>query len=191
MQTGGWTLQWQGVGGNETAGTSIFEALQETIGPDTRLVYDPDGRFKDETGLADVGIVVVGEKPYAEGVGDSDKLLLSFMDVDAVSEMRERAEKVVVIVVSGRPVNLTGILPNADAIVATWWFGSEGAGVTDVLFGEKPFTGKLPYTWPRSADQLPLNINNIGDRTGCDGPLFSFGYGLTYGEPSPEILECE
>jgi beta-glucosidase len=107
-----------------------------------------------------------------------------------VSEMRERAEKVVVIILSGRPVNLTGILPNADAIIAAWWFGTEGAGVTDVLFGDKPFTGKLPYTWMRSADQLPLNINNIADRTGCDGPLFPFGYGLTFGEPSPEILEC-
>lgn len=191
MQNGGWTLQWQGVSGNNTAGTTIYEALQETIGADTRLVYDSEALFKDETKLADIGIVVVGEQPYAEGVGDSDKVLLAFKDVDAVSKMREHAEKVVVIVVSGRPVNLTGILPNADAVVAAWWFGTEAAGVTDVLFGDKPFTGKLPYTWPRSADQLPLNINNIGDKTGCDGPLFPFGYGLTYGEPVPELLECE
>jgi beta-glucosidase len=190
MQTGGWTIEWQGVTGNKTEGTSIYTALQEAIGADTKLVYDPDGLFKDEKEKADVGIVVVGEEPYAEGVGDSDKLLLSFKDVDAVSKMREQATKVVVVVVSGRPINLNGILPNADAIVAAWWFGTEGAGVTDVLFGDKPFTGKLPYTWPRSADQLTLNINNIGDKIGCDGPLFPFGYGLTYGAPTPEILEC-
>lgn len=192
MQTGGWTLQWQGVNGNNTEGTSIYEALQQAVGENTKLIYDAEGLFKDQKETrADIGIVVVGEEPYAEGVGDSDKLLLSFKDVDSVSKMREHASKVVVIVVSGRPVNLGGILPNADAIVAAWWFGTEGAGVTDVLFGDQPFTGKLPYTWMRSADQLPLNSNNIGDSTGCEGPLFAFGYGLTYGEPSPEILECK
>ena len=190
MQTGGWTLQWQGLNGNNSEGTSIYTALQETVGSDTKLVYDPEGIFKDQKAKADIGIVVVGEEPYAEGVGDSEKLLLSFKDVDAVSKMREHAEKVVVLIVSGRPVNLTGILPNADAIVAAWWFGTEAAGVTDVLFGDQPITGKLPYTWPRSADQLPLNSNNISDRTGCDGPLFPFGYGLAYGEPSPEMTEC-
>jgi len=192
MQTGGWTLQWQGVNGNNTEGTSIHEAIQQAVGANTKLIYDAEGLFKDQEGIrADIGIVVIGEEPYAEGVGDSDKLLLSFKDVDSVSKMREHANKVVVIVVSGRPVNLSGILPNTDAIVAAWCFGTEGAGVTDVLFGDKPFTGKLPYTWPRSANQLPLNSNNIGDRTGCEGPLFPFGYGLTYGEPSPEILECK
>jgi beta-glucosidase len=191
MQNGGWTLQWQGQVGNDTEGTSIYEALQAAVGPDTTLVYDSEALFKDQTQKADVGIVVIGEKPYAEGQGDSNKLLLPFKDVDAVSKMREHANKVVVIVVSGRPVNLNGILPYADAIVAAWWFGTEGAGVADVLFGDQPFTGKLPYTWPRTADQLPLNSNNIGERTGCEGPLFPFGYGLMYGEPGPALLECK
>jgi beta-glucosidase len=87
MQTGGWTLEWQGVTGNNTEGTSIYTALQETVGVDTKLVYDPEGLFKDQKEKADTGIVVVGEEPYAEGVGDSEKLLLSFKDVDAVSEI--------------------------------------------------------------------------------------------------------
>jgi beta-glucosidase len=69
--------------------------------------------------------------------------------------------------------------------------GSEGAGITDVLFGDYPFTGKLPYTWPRSVDPLPMNINTLGDESGCDGPLFPFGYGLAMGDPSPVILECD
>jgi beta-glucosidase len=74
--------------------------------------------------------------------------------------------------------------------VAAWLPGTEGAGIADVLFGDYPFTGKLSYSWPRSDEQLPININNSEDKIGCDAPLFPFGYGLTYGEPSPETLEC-
>lgn len=190
MQTGGWTLQWQGVSGNSTAGTSVYAALQQAIGANTKLVYDPAGVFKDQSAKAEIGIVVVGEQPYAEGVGDSADLLLNYKDVTKVSNMRDHAEKVVVIILSGRPVNLNGILPYTDAIIAAWWPGTEAAGITDVLFGEIPFTGKLPYTWPRAASQLPLNSNNADGKTGCDGPLFPFGYGLTTSDPSPKLPEC-
>lgn len=190
MQSGGWTLEWQGVDGNKTAGTSIHAALQAAVNANTKVIYDPSGSFKDQTNKADVGIVVVGEKPYAEGVGDSADLLLDYKDVSRVSAMRDHAQKVIVIILSGRPVIISGILPYSDAIVAAWWPGTEGAGITDVLFGDKPFTGKLPYTWPRSAKQLPINVNNSAGKTGCEGPLFPFGYGLTYGEASPVIPEC-
>jgi beta-glucosidase len=107
-----------------------------------------------------------------------------------VAEMREQSKTVIVILLSGRPRVITEQLPLADAWVAAWLPGTEGGGITDVLFGEYPFTGKLSYSWPRSNDQLPININNIGHKTGCDAPLFPFGYGLAYGEPSPEIPEC-
>jgi beta-glucosidase len=97
----------------------------------------------------------------------------------------------IVIILSGRPLVITEQLPLADAWVAAWLPGTEGAGIADVLFGDYPFTGKLPYTWPRTNEQLPININNAGDRTGCDGPLFPFGYGLEFGEDTPEILNCK
>ena len=81
------------------------------------------------------------------------------------------------------------LLPGAW--VAAWLPGTESRGIADVLFGDYPFTGKLSYSWPRSNEQLPININNSADKTGCAAPLFPFGYGLEYGDPSPEILQCD
>ena len=104
--------------------------------------------------------------------------------------MKEQSKIVIVILISGRPRVITEQLPLADAWVTAWLPGTEGGGIADVLFGDYPFTGKLSYSWPRSNEQLPININNSAGKTGCDAPLFPFGYGLTYGEPSPEILEC-
>ncbi|GAB4495508.1 MAG: glycoside hydrolase family 3 N-terminal domain-containing protein [Anaerolineales bacterium] len=196
-QTGGWTVDWQGKEGFRTAGTTLLQAVQAAVAPDTRVVFDKKGQFleeKDENGnlrKANIGIVVVGELPYAEGTGDSADLSLPQEDIDALRALRERAENVVVVIFSGRPVIITGLLPLAEAWVAAWLPGSEGAGVTDVLFGDAPFTGKLPYTWPRGVEQLPMNINTLNDKTGCNGPLFSFGYGLKTDDPSPVILECK
>lgn len=196
-QLGGWTISWQGEKGFNTAGTSIIDGLKAAVGKDTKVVLNANAMFKNEVDangkpqIADIGIVVVGEYAYAEGVGDSADLGLPAEDIKAIERMRERAKKVVVIVLSGRPVIITDQLPLADAWVAAWLPGSEGAGVTDVLFGDVQFSGKLPYTWPRSVEQMPININNLGNRTGCEGPLFPFGYGLTTSDPSPEILDCK
>jgi beta-glucosidase len=76
--------------------------------------------------------------------------------------------------------------------VAAWLPGTEGNGITDVLFGDYPFTGKLPYTWPRSNEQLPINIHNIESSRGCDSPLFRFGYGLGEAGSKPiKWIDCE
>jgi beta-glucosidase len=195
-QLGGWTINWQGDKGANTAGTSIYAAIQAAVGPSTKVVLDESAAFNDQVDaagkplLADAGIVVVGEFPYAEGVGDSASLGLPPEDAAAIQAMRAHARKVIVIILSGRPLIISALLPQAEAWVAAWLPGSEGAGVTDVLFGDQPFSGKLPYTWPRSAAQLPLNVNNIGGKTGCDGPLFPFGYGLRASDPSPQIQQC-
>ena len=86
---------------------------------------------------------------------------------------------------------ITEQLPLADAWVAAWWPGTEGgAGIADVLFGDFPFTGKTAFSWPRTNEQLPINVNNSAEKTGCDAPLFAFGYGLTSGETMPAIPEC-
>ena len=175
IQCGGWTIEWQGALGSITTGTTIKDAFKAWA--TGRVQYNRFGKYdniKDEKGnaaIADVGIVVIGEKPYAEGAGDRADLSLSQIEVDLISRMRERSCKVVIIIISGRPLVITDHLDLADAWVAAWLPGTEGQGIADVLFGDIPFTGKTPFTWPASMDQLPLGSS--------DGePLFPFGYGL-------------
>jgi beta-glucosidase len=197
LQSGGWTVEWQGKNGNDNEGTTILSGIRALTGLDTRLEYNRDGNFsefRDSEGsplIADVGIVVLAEQPYAEGVGDQADISLSKKETGLIIEMEKRSESVVVILISGRPRVITEQLPLAEAWVAAWLPGTEGGGIADVLFGDYPFSGKLSYSWPRSNEQLPININNSADKTGCDSPLFPFGYGLEYGDPSPEILECD
>ncbi len=188
MQCGGWTITWQGQEGNITAGTSILTAIRAAVSPQTVVEVNQGGNFK---GHAEVGIVVVGEKPYAEGVGDASDLRLTAGDVKVIERVRPQVDKLIVILLSGRPLIITEQYPLADAWVAAWLPGTEATGIADVLFGDYPFTGKLPYTWPRSNEQLPLNIHNLGDRQGCDGPLFPYGYGLGQAGSQPiEWMEC-
>ena len=123
---------------------------------------------------ADLGLVVLHEAPYAEGLGDREDLSLSVDDVALIERVRARCRRVAVLLVTGRPLLIGEHLPLADAWLAVWWPGSEGAGVGDVLFGHHPFTGRLPYHWPRAVAQLPLD-NLLADPA---GPLFARGYGL-------------
>ena len=147
------------------------------------MQYDRLGQYDrivDENGIpaiADVGIVVVGETPYAEGMGDRADLTLSEADRALTERVRASSKKLVVLLISGRPMIITAQLAQADAFVAAWLPGTEGQGVADVLFGDYPFTGKLPYTWPRSMDQIPFDFDNP-PAEGCAEPLFTFGYGL-------------
>jgi len=187
MQNGGWTIEWQGVSGNSQKGTTILDGIIAATGSNTQVKYNPAGNFSEN---AELGIVVVGEEPYAEGVGDTNNLKLSGTDIRAIENTKAHVKKLIVVILSGRPLVITDQLDQADAWVAAWQPGTEGQGIADVLFGDYPFTGKLSYSWPRSNKQLPININNSTDKTGCDAPLFPFGYGLAYGEPAPEISVC-
>ena len=196
LQSGGWTLEWQGKPGNDNEGTTIFSGIRATASSGTQVLYNRDAdftAFKDSTGsplVADVGIVVLAERPYAEGVGDQANISLNDSEIKLITETQKQSKTLIVILISGRPRVIIEQLPLADAWVAAWLPGTEGGGIADVLFGDYPFKGKLSYSWPRSNEQLPININNSSDKTGCDSPLFPFEYGLTYGEPAPEILEC-
>ena len=196
LQSGGWTLEWQGKKGNDNEGTTIFSGLRSAVNAGSQIEFNRDGdfsEFKDAAGnplLADVGIVVLAENPYAEGVGDRANISLTNQELELVSAVKEQSKSVVIILLSGRPRVITDGLPLAEAWVAAWLPGTEGAGIADVLFGDYPFTGKTAYSWPRSNEQLPINVNNSADKTGCDAPLFPFGYGLTNGESTPEILDC-
>lgn len=174
MQCGGWTISWQGKPGAVTeGGTTILAALQQRTGTNTQVTFSRDG---SGVAGASVGLVVIGENPYAEGKGDRANLALSKEDAAAVATMKAAGIPVVVVVLSGRPLILGEVANQADAIVAAWLPGTEGAGVTDVLFGNAKPTGKLSFTWPRSMDQLPL-----GHRaTPMQNPLFPLGFGLNY-----------
>ena len=178
IQCGGWTIEWQGRVGNITPGTTILDAIQVTVSEDTTVVYDRWGSFDQVTdgdsnpAVADVGIVVVGESPYAEGVGDRADLTLLEQDVALIERVKKRSKATVVVLISGRPMIVTEHLDQWDAFVAAWLPGTEGQGVADVLFGDYPFTARLSCTWPSSMDQVPLSS------IGSDAPLFPFGYGL-------------
>ena len=198
LQSGGWTLQWQGKVGNDNEGTTILSGLRALVDPQTRIEFNRNGdfsEFKNADGsplVAEVGIVVLSEPPYAEGVGDAANISLKANELKLIETVKSQSEAVVVILLSGRPRVITDGLPLAEAWVAAWLPGTEGgSGIADVLFGDYPFTGKSAYSWARSNEQLPININNARDKTGCDAPLFLFGYGLAYGESMPEMLECE
>jgi beta-glucosidase len=184
LQCGGWTITWQGKVGDITPGTTILGGIQQTVSASSVVKYDPVGLFADETdnqgkpAIADVGIVVFAEKPYAEGQGDKADPRLTPDDLALLTQMRQRSQKLVVVLLSGRPIEITDQLPLMDAFVAAWLPGTEGAGVADGLFGNVPFTGKLPYTWQRRNSQLPFDFANL-PAEGDNAPLFPFGYGLT------------
>jgi len=191
LQSGGWTLGWQGTDQNTVLGTTILDGIRAETGTSTRLVYHSGGNFDDYQGTAPVGIVVVAERPYAEGVGDSADLTLSADDIRMIENVRAKVDKLIVVVLSGRPLVITDQYRIADAWVAAWLPGSEGAAVASVLLGDYPFIGRTPYSWPRGNDQLPINENNSAGSTGCQAPLFPFGYGLGNAQSQPiQPLVC-
>ncbi len=173
IQSGGWTISWQGGSGVSTEGTTFLEALEDVR--EGTVVYDRTGRFDPlaEDERAPVGIAVVGERPYAEGAGDTERLALSEQELDVVRRLHERVDRLVVVLVTGRPLVLGEIATLADAIVVAWLPGTEGAGVVDVLTGSEPAGGRLPYTWPEDVGVLDRQRSDA-----CDGALYSYGYGL-------------
>jgi beta-glucosidase len=180
-QCGGWTIEWQGRSGEVTSGgTTILAAIKNAVrdhpgrmeGKFTQVTYSRDG--SDAAG-ANVGVVVIGETPYAEMNGDRSDVTLAAADEQAVVNMKKAGIPVVVILLSGRPMILGDVLTQADAVVAAWLPGTEGGGVADVLFGDYKPTGKLSFAWPRSMEQIP---SHPGDAN--YDPQFKFGYGLSY-----------
>lgn len=175
-QTGGWTITWQGSSGRHTEGTTILEGMRKAQSRTggSAITYSKDASAP--TDGHDVGVVVVGETPYAEGVGDvgnGHDLRLSEADRAAVDRVCG-AMKCAVLIVSGRPQLIGDHLGDIDALVASWLPGTEGDGVADVLYGKRPFTGQLPMTWPKSEAQLPINVGDA-----AYDPQYPYGWGLT------------
>lgn len=169
-QCGGWTISWQGSTGAITQGTTILSAIQGVRGAN-EVVYSSNGITSQPVTLA---VVVVGETPYAEGAGDSQTLTLSQTDLLTISTVKAKNIPYVVVLLSGRPMIVSDVIADADAFVAAWLPGTEGQGITDVLFGDYPFSGKLSHTWPSSISQEPINQG-----VSPYYPLYPYGYGLT------------
>lgn len=173
LQCGGWTMTWQGSEGDITEGTTIKEALAAKY---KTLTYDADGKFGKHPAAA-VCVVVVSERPYAEGMGDSADLLLPSDDRAVYERVSKQFKNVVLVVLSGRPVILGGMAEKSAAVVAAWLPGSEGGfGVADILSGAVKPQGKLPVDWPASVEQLPYT--NFA--SGKVQPLYPRGYGLSW-----------
>ena len=187
-QAGGWTISWQGNGNTRAdfpRADTIFEGIKANVeAAGGTATLSVDGSFAEKP---DVAIMVFGEDPYAEGRGDRPNVDFEPKyrhDLRLLQSLRAQGIPVVSVFLSGRPLYVTPEINASTAFVATWLPGSEGAGVADVLFAKPDgsvayeFRGKLSFSWPRSPVQTPLNVG-----TEPYYPLFSYGYGLTYGTP--------
>ncbi|WP_410615523.1 glycoside hydrolase family 3 protein [Amycolatopsis sp. lyj-109] len=169
-QSGGWTVGWQGTSGPVIPGTTILQGMRQKA---AAVTFAKDGTGIDRS--YDVAVAVVGETPYAEGKGDRPQGMgLDTTDLATLQKLKDSGVPTVVVLVSGRPLDIAAQLPDWAGLVESWLPGSEGQGVADVLFGDYHPTGKLPVTWMRSADQQPINA---GDGKPA---LFPYGFGLRY-----------
>jgi beta-glucosidase len=171
VQCGGWSVGWRGRRGNITPGTTVRQGLAEVLGAG-RVDFSKDAAGADK---ADVVIAVVGEDPYAESSGDRQKLELLPDDRALVAAAKRAGKPLVVVVLSGRPLIIPEVFEAADAVVAAWLPGTEGAGVADLLAGAVKPTGKLSFSWPKDMAQIPINV---GDP--AYAPLFPVGFGLSW-----------
>uniref|UniRef100_A0A803R6V3 Beta-glucosidase n=2 Tax=Cannabis sativa TaxID=3483 RepID=A0A803R6V3_CANSA len=175
-QCGGWTILWNGSSGRITIGTTILEAIKEAVGDNTEVIYEP--KPSPETlSQQDISfaIVVVGEEPYAEFTGDNSNLKIPFNGTEVICSVADKIPTLAIIV-SGRPLVLEPeLLEKTDALVAAWLPGSEGGGIADVIFGDFDFTGKLPVTWFKAVEHLPMHT-----KENSHDPLYPFGFGLSY-----------
>jgi beta-glucosidase len=181
LQSGGWTVNWQGMTENYAGATTILEGLRKFSSQD--VLYDADGSADYDS--VDVAVIVLGETPYAEFMGDIGgvmnkyQLTLTPEHQMLVDKYTAKGIKTVVVLISGRPLVVTKQLEQVDAFVAAWFPGSEGEGIAEVLFGDYDFKGKLPHSWPKSEEDYQGKYGpNFWDRT--IEPLFPLGFGLSY-----------
>jgi beta-glucosidase len=188
IQTGGWTLSWQGTGNTNAdfpSGETVLAGIRRVVG-DTNVTFSATAEGVDPSLFATV-IAVIGETPYAEGVGDIGRTRTLEhaarypSDLAVLNRVAGRGVPVVTIFFSGRPAYVNKELNRSDAFVAAFLPGTEAGSIADLLFRDgrgrvgRGFTGKLSYSWPAAACQTPLNV---GD-TPYD-PLFAYGFGLGY-----------
>jgi beta-glucosidase len=166
LQCGGWTVGWQGAAGPVTAGTTLLTALRAAVPCPVR--FDASGSFPDAE-PADVGIVCVAEAPYAEGLGDAAIPAVRVHERAVFERLRQRCRRLVLVVMSGRPLVMPDLIEQADAVVAVWLPGSEATQLPDLLLGRAEFEGTLPQPWPRTGADLD---------DPAAPPLYAVGHGL-------------
>ncbi|MBT8325371.1 MAG: glycoside hydrolase family 3 C-terminal domain-containing protein [Winogradskyella sp.] len=181
LQSGGWTINWQGTVENYKGGATIFDGIKTASKGEVLYDADASGNHTD----ADLAIVVVGETPYAEYFGDIGDgngkfgLTLSKTHKEYINAYSHKGMDLIIILISGRPLVVTDQIDQSDAFIAAWLPGSEGDGIAEVLFGDYNFKGKLPHSWPRSVEDFDKTYGpNLWDNS--IPPLFPFGYGLNY-----------
>lgn len=180
---GGWSITWQGGLGDVTSGTSVREGITNIVGHENVEFTTSSNNIPD----ADYAVVVVGEDPYAEGAGDifprgPNAFKLQVSDQELISAIESKGIPLVVILLSGRPLDITDEILSSDAFMAAWLPGSEGGnGIADLLFGNFKPTGKLSHTWPESFYDVPVNITSDITESNV---LFPYGFGLTYEDES-------
>ncbi|XP_054799735.1 uncharacterized protein LOC129304117 [Prosopis cineraria] len=176
-QCGGWTKTWFGLSGRITIGTTLLDAIKEAIGDETEIIYEQNPSTNTlERGDISFAIVAVGEAPYAESPGDNSELVIPLNGPHIISSVADKFPTLVILM-SGRPLVLEPwLLEKIDALVAAWLPGTEGQGITDVIFGDHDFKGQLPVTWFRRVEDL--DQPNYGVK--MHDPLFPLGFGLTY-----------
>ena len=169
MQCGGWTIDWQGGQGDITIGTTILDGITNAVSQNTNILYSKDAQdLEDSNG--DLAIVVIGEDPYTEFFGDKENLDLMNEDLTTIKKLKSKGYKVVVLLISGRPMNISDHIENWDAFAAIWLPGTEGDGISDILFGDHQASGTLSYPWPTNAED--------GANALTDNLLFNIGFGL-------------
>ena len=169
MQCGGWTINWQGGQGDITIGTTILDGIKKSVSAETNVIYSKDGQDLNDVD-GELAVVVIGEDPYTEFFGDKDNLDLLNDDINTINNLKNKGYKVMVLLISGRPMNIAEHIDDWDGFAAIWLPGSEGDGVSDILFGDFQSTGKLSYPWPIKAE--------YGANADDKDLLFNFGYGL-------------
>jgi beta-glucosidase len=186
-QCGGWSVTWQGTettNADFPGATSIFAGIRKTVktagGTATLSV---DGSY---SARPDVAIVVFGENPYAEWHGNVRSIDYqgdTGTDAALLRRFKDAGIPVVAVFLTGRPLWVNPELNASDAFVVAWLPGSEGDGIAEVMFRnergavDRDFVGKLSFSWPRHANQAPLNRNDANYDA-----LFAYGFGLTYGD---------
>ena len=188
MQAGGWSVDWQGdhnANADFPGATSLYAGLKSAVeSAGGTISLSRDGQFKQRP---DVAIVIFGETPYAEFAGDRETLAYSTAathDLQLLRSLHQRGIPLVAVFLSGRPMWVNREINAADAFVAAWLPGSEGAGLADVLLRgpdgavRYDFTGRLSFSWPATA--MPVRFKAADEALGAQFPR---GYGLDYAHP--------